>query len=339
MIDAGALRPNPGAPSAEVPGRAVSLWGPPPFAVGAVGGASGERGHSGEAVPSRPHGEGHVPVRRTVDEVATVRAQRSQLGRSPGARHLAVAPHRLGADPFGRSGTATASVDGRWSARSSAGRLTTLSCHGPSSSSRHAHRGVTGLAPPGGTTLPRPGGCSDGGDRCGWLAVAAAGRDALLRASGYIAGHFIPEPLLLAVHVRYAGDAVAYNCSQVGNLRSLLHRAVGLAACAPALLIGWHLLRRFGRGVGSGRCIRLPAHPVRGRSRLGTLVGTHHPQHARRRALALRRPAAAAVGLGRTWDAPGVGGGRGRERPVPPVGPTAGLSAEWYWDFVSPVVT
>lgn len=174
-----------------------------------------------------------------------------------------------------------------------------------------------------------------------WIAAGATlsptqADTALLRVSGYISGDFSPEPLSMATHARDTGDAMTYTWSQVGNLRSLLHRAVGLAACAPALLVGWHLLRRFGRdgsllvaasfgplalflvGHDWGRWLALITINVLVAGLWLCAVRQRPPLVTVERGTRLALGAAAVVSV-----------------LLPSVDPTAGLSAEWYWDLVS----
>jgi hypothetical protein len=157
---------------------------------------------------------------------------------------------------------------------------------------------------------------------------------ALDRVSGYIDGGFEPEPLSMAVQARDTGEGIAYTWSQVAGAESLLHRGVALAACAPALLVGWHLVRRFGR---PGRLLAAAS--------LGP-ISLFVVGHDWGRWLALITLNLLIAGL---WLC-----SHGEERPVttagvgtgaalvaaavvsvvlPPVSQTAGLQADWYWDL------
>ncbi len=159
---------------------------------------------------------------------------------------------------------------------------------------------------------------------------------ALARASDYIAGDFIPEPLSMAAQARETGDAMAYTWSRVSSRQSMFHRGVGLAACAPALLAGWHLLKRLGRGGG----------PLAAASfgPMALFVVGH--DWGRWAALITLNTLIAGLWLSGGRERPPLAtvGGRARVALVvaavvsfllPPVSPTEGLSADWYWDLVS----
>lgn len=159
---------------------------------------------------------------------------------------------------------------------------------------------------------------------------------ALGRVSDYIAGDFAPEPMSMAVQARDTGDAITYTLSRIRGPQGLFHRGVALAACAPALLVGWHLLSRFGRNGGLLAVASLGPIPlfVVGHDwgrwaaliTLNTLIaglwlcGNREGQPLLTVDVRARMAlvAAAVVSL-----------------LLPPVNPTAGLSAGWYWDLLS----